>query len=295
MSAFSLARETAINFETEIVEVLKNAGLDLAKVAFIMGDLANTNIGHLGGICTLLSKRVAHDIVPATCDLHIINRALQKAFKAAFGDYQIGDAHVLGLAYQVAVNLDNAWPTLQPILQQERNKKAGSDGAPINKCPTPVLTRWYSAITCFLWIEKYRPELCALARYVYDYFPSDCSARSKWKDINIKLKSTVLHAHMKFVCDFGNLHYLQEMKWSESYDPELKICGFRAHNMAGRFLDRLSALRRMVSDRKGIFKDSYDICKPSERSRFDVECQVHSRLFVSPLLSSNLRKAGLHR
>ena len=84
LSAFALVGGTAAAFADEIEEVLALPGIDLKKVNYLMGDLASTNQGDVGGIAALLSQKAGRPVTAAGCDLHIQNRALQNAFEFAF-------------------------------------------------------------------------------------------------------------------------------------------------------------------------------------------------------------------
>ena len=63
LAAFELPSETAESFVTEILQVLDRNGVPLTKVGHIMGDLANTNIGHVGGIAALMSHKAGRPIM----------------------------------------------------------------------------------------------------------------------------------------------------------------------------------------------------------------------------------------
>jgi len=58
LSAFVLVRETAEDFCSEIKEMLVRAAIPLRKVFFVMGDLANVNVGEQGGIAAMLTPAV---------------------------------------------------------------------------------------------------------------------------------------------------------------------------------------------------------------------------------------------
>lgn len=278
MSAFLLPRETAEAFVEEIHVVIRSVGMDADKVKTLMLDLSSTNLGHVGGIVTLLLGTTA-----APCDLHVLNRALQVAFEEAFGHSDPGDVHVLQLGYQVAQLLASNWHTYQPLMQRELDKHCASANIPsfdVHQVQFPVLTRWWTVLLNFMWVLNMRKPLMQLAQYVYDYFPSaQSSLREKWRRLHVLLKVRVLRAQMGMVAQFGQLHHMSEMKWSQTGDPDICLPGFKAHLIASRLVQRKMQLGQLLADYKRYFGDVFDVAG-AERPRLELECQQFLKEYV---------------
>ena len=144
----------------------------MSKVGHIQGDLANTNIGHVGGIAAILSQKAGRVIAAAPCDLHIMNRALQNALEWAYGPYQVGDVHVLAVAYSIAATLDADWQDYAAQLHKMEDERAGGVTHVITKCPLPVTTRWWTVVLCITWILEHRDALITMAEAIHFTFPS---------------------------------------------------------------------------------------------------------------------------
>ena len=178
--------EAAEAFAKEVTAVLESADVWEGKIGCLMCDFAATNWGKVQGVAVALASELEVPVVPAGCDLHLQNRALQNAVEAAFGTYKVGDVHVISMAYRVADLLDSDWPQYRPLLQTEVEKEPGYSGAKITKCPLPVVTRWWNVLLAAIWIEQHLNALKNLADYVYKFFPSkQFDLRDKWRAIHI--------------------------------------------------------------------------------------------------------------
>ena len=297
LAAFELHRETAEAFVAEVVESFKRHNIPMTKIKFVMGDLANTNVGSIGGIAALLTTKAAHPVAPAGCDLHIQNRALQNAFAWAYGDYQLGDVHVLALAYQVAETLAAEWSDYLPLLQQyaDEGMPDGARAPLFTKCPLPVLTRWWTVILCMIWILDNTVALLKLAQYVHEYYPSALAVRGRWVDIATKLKHPILLAQLRFCARFGTVHYLPEMKWSEQGDANFPVPGYKAPLLPMRLVNRLRALAQLKDDRRNVFADVYTKTDIGHHMRLDAEVvafldkfmdttKTHAEMWLQPPL-----------
>lgn len=111
-----------------------------------------------------------------------------------------------------------------------------------------------------------------MARFVYDFFPSSQSAlRYRWKDIHIMLEHSLLRAQLRFVADFCHLFYMPEMKWSQQADPAIGVCGFKAHLLPGRLVDRMNRLQQLLQDFDTHFAAAVKVASPTHATRFKAE------------------------
>ena len=272
LAAFTPAQDTAKCFADDIVGVLQRCDIFAGQVKSVMGDFAGTNWGQWKGLAVTLSKELDVELVQYGCDLHLQNRAMQRAVENAFGPYVLGDNHVIALAFGIPHLLAGDWPLYKPLLQKELDKVIDPDRVPLTKCPCAVVTRWWTVVESASWLSQYAEPLCQMAAYIYDFFPGRQSElRKKWKDYQVKLSNKYLRAQLLILSLFGEIHYTLEMAWSEEVIPAYGMAGFKAHLLPQRLVERCGALQNILDTLDDVFCEALVTCNSGDQVRLRAE------------------------